>query len=91
MELDDPFDGRGRDSFESTFFCSSLLLSSLESSDAQVYEPYTRALLGIASHCCEVDVLKLRTVLQVHLLDLITPNLITFESSRTLSDPEDKQ
>ena len=28
---------------------SSLLLSSLELSDTQVYEPYTRALLGTAS------------------------------------------
>ena len=32
---------------------SSLLLSSLELIDTQVYEPYTRALLGTASHFCE--------------------------------------
>ena len=32
----------------STFFSSSLLLSSLELSDTQVYEPYIRALLGTA-------------------------------------------
>jgi len=31
---------------------SSLLLSSLELSDTQVYEPYIRALLGTASHFC---------------------------------------
>ena len=33
---------------------SSVLLSSLELSDTQVYEPSIRALLGIASHFCEV-------------------------------------
>jgi len=37
----------------------SLLLSSLELSDTQVYEPSVRALLGTASHFCEVVVLKL--------------------------------
>ena len=37
---------------------SSLLLSSLGLSDAQVDEPYIRALLGTASHFCEVVVLK---------------------------------
>ena len=37
----------------------SLLLSSLELSDTQVYEPKIRALLGTASHFCEVVVLKL--------------------------------
>ena len=41
---------------------SALLLSSLELSDTQVYEPEMRALLGTASHFCEVVVLKLRTV-----------------------------
>jgi len=40
---------------------SSLLLSSLELSDTNVYAPYIRALLGTASHFCEVVVLKLRT------------------------------
>jgi len=35
----------------------SLLLSSLELSDAHVYEPEIRALLGTASHFCEVVVL----------------------------------
>ena len=33
---------------------SCLLLSSLELSDTQVYEPYIRALLGTASHFCVV-------------------------------------
>jgi len=42
-----------------------LLLSSLELRDTQVYQPYIRALLGTASHFCEVVFLKLRTVLQV--------------------------
>ena len=40
---------------------SSVLLSSLEMSDAKVYEPYIRARLGTAAHFCEVVVLKLRT------------------------------
>ena len=40
----------------------SLLLSSLELSDTKVYEPYTRALLGAASHFCEVVVLKFEAV-----------------------------
>ena len=35
-----------------------LLLSSLEFSDTQVYEPLTRALLGNASRFCEVVVFK---------------------------------
>jgi len=38
---------------------SSLLLSGLELSDTQVYEPQIRALLGTAPHFCEVVVLKL--------------------------------
>ena len=37
----------------------SLLLSSLELSDTKVYEPQMRALLGTASHFCEVVDLKL--------------------------------
>ena len=41
---------------------SSSLLSSLELSDTTIYEPEIRALLGTASHFCEVVVLKLRTV-----------------------------
>ena len=41
---------------------SSVLFSSLELSDTQVYEPQIRALLRTASHFCEVVVLKLRTV-----------------------------
>ena len=40
---------------------SSLLLSRLQLSDTQVYEPSMRALLGTASHFCELIVLKLRT------------------------------
>ena len=31
------------------------LLSSLELSDAKVYEPYIRARLGTAAHLCEVN------------------------------------
>ena len=42
-------------------FSSSLLLSSLELSDTQVYGPQIRARLGTASHFCEGVVLKLRT------------------------------
>ena len=34
----------------------SLLLSILELSDAQVYEPQIRSRLGIAAHLCEVGV-----------------------------------
>jgi len=44
---------------------SFLLLSSLELSDTQVYEPYIRALLGTDSHFCEVVVLKLCFVRRV--------------------------
>jgi len=36
------------------FFLSSLLLSGLELSDTQVYEPCIQALLGTASHFCQV-------------------------------------
>ena len=39
---------------------SSFLLASLELSDTKVYEPEIRALLGTASHFCEVVVLELR-------------------------------
>ena len=39
-----------------------LLLSSLDLSDAKVYEPEIRALLGTASQFCEEVVLKSRTV-----------------------------
>jgi len=41
---------------------SSLLLSSLELSDTNVYEPQIRARLGTAAPFCEVVVLKLRNV-----------------------------
>jgi len=41
---------------------ASLLLLRLELSDTKVYETQIRALLGTASHFCEVVVLKLRTV-----------------------------
>jgi len=41
---------------------SSLLLSRLELSDTKVYEPQIRALLGTASHFCELVVLKFKTV-----------------------------
>jgi len=53
---------RGRIVRHTPTFSSALLLSSLELSDAKVYEPQIRALLGTASHFCEVVVLKLRTV-----------------------------
>ena len=39
---------------------SSLLLCSLELSDAQVHEPQIQALLGTTPHSCEVVVVKLR-------------------------------
>ena len=41
---------------------SSELLSSLELSDTKVYKPQIRALLGTASHFCQVDVFELRAV-----------------------------
>ena len=41
---------------------SFLLLSILELSDTQVYEPCIRTLLRTASHFCDVDVLKLANV-----------------------------
>ena len=43
---------------------SSLLRSSLELGDTNVYEPRIRARLGTAAHFCEVVVLKLRTARQ---------------------------
>jgi len=39
---------------------SSLLPSSLELSDSNVYEPYTRARLGTTAHFCQVVVLMRR-------------------------------
>ena len=44
---------------------SSVLLSSSELSDTQVYEPYIRAIIGTASHFCKVVVLNLRLDRQV--------------------------
>ena len=41
---------------------SSFLLSSLGLSDTIVYAPYMQALLGTASHFCEVVVLKLTMI-----------------------------
>ena len=41
------------------FSSDSLLLSSLEMSDTDVYEPSIRARLGTAAHFCQVLVLKL--------------------------------
>ena len=41
---------------------SSLLRSSLELSDIEVYEPYIRALLGAASQFCEAGVVESRAV-----------------------------
>ena len=38
------------------------MLSSLELSDTQVYEPYIRTLRGTAAHFCKVVVLQVRTV-----------------------------
>ena len=42
-------------------FSSSLSFSSLELSDTQVHAPEIQALLGTASHFCEVVALKMRT------------------------------
>jgi len=42
----------------SLFFSSSLLLSSLEMSDTEVYEPEIRARLGPVAHFCEVVILS---------------------------------
>ena len=53
-------DGTLRDADDEPTVSSSLLLSSLELSDTQVYEPQIRALLGTASHFCKVVVLKLK-------------------------------
>ena len=50
----------------------SLLLSSLESSDTNVYEHYIQARLGTASHFCEVVFLKLRTGLLASGLEVHT-------------------
>ena len=53
---------RSRPPFHASSSSSSLLLSSLELIDTQVYEPGIRALLGNALHFCEVVVLESRTV-----------------------------
>ena len=45
-----------------TLLLSSLLLSSLELSDTQVYVPGIRALVETASQFCEVVVFELSTV-----------------------------
>ena len=95
-----PFAGRDRAfrgakrAFPGHLLLSSLLLSSLELSDTQVYGPQIRALLGTASHFCEVVVLKLRTVpigtalslrtLRVVVLKLRTVPIGTALSLRTL-------
>ena len=47
----------------SVFSLSSFLLSSLELSDTNVYEPSIRALLGTATHFCAVVVFESRRVL----------------------------
>ena len=46
--------------FELRFSSSPLLLSSLELSDAKVYEPEIQALLGAAANLCRVVVLRFR-------------------------------
>ena len=51
-----------RRGFSVSSLLSSLVLSSLELSDTQVYEPYIRALLGTASYFCEIINLISRTV-----------------------------
>ena len=47
---------------------SSSLLSSLELSGTQVYEPQIRALLGTTSHFCQVVVLKLYRMASPYLM-----------------------
>jgi hypothetical protein len=54
-------------------FSSSLLLSSQELSDKKVYEPQIQALLGTASHFCEVVVLRSRTHYNFEFLKLTCP------------------
>ena len=53
--------GRRKGGWGAPSSSSSLLLSCLELSDTTIYEPQIRALLGTASHFCQVVVLKLRT------------------------------
>ena len=52
----------------SCLFSSSLLLSSLKLNDTKVCEPEIAALLGNASHFCEVVVLEFRVSGPAHLL-----------------------
>jgi len=63
FELCTSYVGAKRDhtTLNTTNSSSSLLLSSLELSDTEVYAPYIRARLGTAAHFCEVVVPKLRT------------------------------
>ena len=63
----------------------SSLLSSLELSDTKAYEPETRALLGTASHFCEVVVLELRTkpqsLTQVLVIGGVVDVVLTFPNT----------
>ena len=72
---------------------SSLLPSSLELSDATIYEPCIRALLVTASHLCEAVVLRLRVMLllltplqltpqRLQLTHPLTTHLLTTRQSR---------
>ena len=63
----------------------SLLLSSLELSDAQVEEPCIRALLGTASHFCEGVALKSRTVPNCSAPDACVARRMRFGGSTSAS------
>ena len=52
---------------------SASLLSSLELGDRKVYAPEIRALLGTASHICEVDVFSVNC--QLSIVKLVVGNL----------------
>ena len=65
---------------------SSLLLSSLELSDTTIYEPYVRALLGIASHFCEAVVLKLRDCTKRNLHGTLLIGTVQVRQHAELSD-----
>ena len=63
------------------FFFSSLLLSSLELSDAKVHEPLIRALLEAASPFCEAIVLKLLKVRHHVIVGIVSTSILLFRRS----------
>ena len=69
------------------FFSSSFLISSLDLSDTKVHGPWMRALLGTASHFCEVVVLESGTKPNGTTLSWRIPRVIRHFSPSQVVDP----